>query len=265
MSDTPLGRFCWYELMTTDPEAAKAFYGKVAGWTTETGEAGGQPYTMWKSGEQPIGGVMELPAEAAAAGAPPHWIAYVSTPDCEATVAKVEKLGGSTTWGPMHVPSVGRFAGLADPQGAMFAVLESDEEAPMPGTDDPPPVGMFSWNELATSDWRSAWTFYCGVFDWSDAGDFDMGDMGLYQMFGNRTNVPDGAESVGGMFDKPAEMPVAAWLHYIRVADLDAAVEAVTANGGIVANGPMEVPGGDRVAQCIDPQGVMFALHATAD
>jgi predicted enzyme related to lactoylglutathione lyase len=81
--------------------------------------------------------------------------------------------------------------------------------------------------------------------------------MGIYLLFG-----VGGIES-GGMFNKPAEMPgPPAWLHYVRVDNADAAAERVKANGGAVINGPMDVPGGDRIAQCIDPQGAMFAVHS---
>lgn len=82
-----------------------------------------------------------------------------------------------------------------------------------------------------------------------------MGTM-VYRMFGVGDAMP-----AGGMFDRPAEMPVSAWLYYVAVPDLDAAVAAVRAHGGQVCNGPMDVPGGGRIAQCSDPQGAMFALH----
>ncbi len=85
----------------------------------------------------------------------------------------------------------------------------------------------------------------------------DMGEAGIYQMFGR------GAHPIGGMFNRPQEMPVSAWLHYIRVADVEVAVDKVKELGGTLLSGPMEVPGGDKVAQCRDPQGVAFALHAT--
>ncbi|MEJ2547342.1 MAG: VOC family protein, partial [Gemmatimonadota bacterium] len=62
---------------------------------------------------------------------------------------------------------------------------------------------------------------------------------------------------------RPPEMPIGAWIFYVRVDDIEAAVERVKAAGGQVLNGPMEVPGGDRVAQCQDPQGAVFALHAS--
>ena len=72
-----------------------------------------------------------------------------------------------------------------------------------------------------------------------------------------------GVES-GGMFTPPPGMGgPPAWLHYIRVESADAAAERTTANGGRVINGPMDVPGGDRIAQCVDPQGAMFAVHSS--
>jgi uncharacterized protein len=68
---------------------------------------------------------------------------------------------------------------------------------------------------------------------------------------------------MGGMFNKTAEMPgPPAWTHYVMVDSVDRAVDAVKARGGQVLVGPMEVPGGDWIAQCMDPQGAVFAVHA---
>ena len=86
----------------------------------------------------------------------------------------------------------------------------------------------------------------------------DMGDAGIYQIYG-RHGIP-----LGGMFNKPAEMPgPPGWLYYIRVEDVRGAADRVHRLGGRVLNGPMEVPGGDLIAQCMDPQGAMFALHSS--
>jgi predicted enzyme related to lactoylglutathione lyase len=69
---------------------------------------------------------------------------------------------------------------------------------------------------------------------------------------------------LGGMFDLVPDMQMPpCWLYYITVADLDAALERVKSHGGQILNGPMEVPGSDRVAQCMDPQGAAFALHSS--
>lgn len=252
----PRGRFCWYELLTTDPESAPAFYRQVAGWETAPGASeGAPPYTMWMNGEAPIGGLLQLPAEASRAGAPPHWLAHISTPDLTATTGKVRKLGGEVM-NRMEVPTVGAFAIVRDPQGAIFSAFQPEGDAP--GHDGPPRVGEISWNELATDGWEEAWRFYSDLFDWEKLDAVDMGEIGLYQMFGR------GAHPVGAMFNRPPEMPVSAWLYYVRVPDADAAVAAVTKHGGQVLNGPMEVPGGDWIAQCLDPQGAMFAVHASS-
>lgn len=257
MANKPNGRFCWHELMVPDLDAAKKFYGRVAGWTTDIWDGAAGPYTMWMNGETPVGGAMTLTEEQRAQGTPPCWLAYVSTPDLDATLAKIKELGGGVIH-EMAVPEVGRFAVVSDPQGAVFAVLEPEGDAG--GHDGAPEVGEFSWHELATSDWEAAWPFYAQVFGWEESSRMDMGEMGFYQMFHR------GAHPLGGIFNKPAEaaeMP-AAWLMYVRVPDVGVAVETVKELGGTIVHGPTEVPGGDLVAHCLDPQGAHFAVHAVA-
>jgi len=83
-----------------------------------------------------------------------------------------------------------------------------------------------------------------------------MGEMGTYQLFSV------GGQPVGGMFNRPPEMPVPFWLYYFSVPAIDAAQERVTSAGGRIVNGPMEVPGGAWIVQGMDPQGAMFALVA---
>ena len=259
MSETPRGKFVWYDLMTTDKAAATEFYTSVLGWGTEQwGEATPDmpPYDMWTVDGKPMGGVMPLPEEAKSAGAPPHWIAYIAVPDCDATVAKANELGGKTLMPAMDMPEVGRFAVLSDPSGAVFAAFTPANEAP--GVDGQPKVGEFSWHELLTNDYSAALEFYQELFGWEKQDAMDMGEAGIYQLFG-RDSVP-----AGGIMNKPPEMPVGAWNYYARVDDLDAAAARVTEHGGTLMFGPMEVPGGDRVATCQDPQGAMFSLHEIA-
>src|SRR4051794_36848883 len=131
------GRFIWYDLMTTDPSGAVPFYGAVAGWGTTTW-AGPMPYTMWTVGGQPLGGIMQLPP---GAGAPPHWLGYIGTPDADALVADAQRLGGKVLVKPTDIPTVGRYAVLQDPQGASFAIYTPASASPDPGT--PPPIGHF--------------------------------------------------------------------------------------------------------------------------
>ena len=108
-----------------------------------------------------------------------------------------------------------------------------------------------------TTDAAAAKKFYSETFGWRDTESFDMGPMGTYHMFGRHLG------SLGGMFKIPKEMGEVPphWLLYFRVPNVDAKAEEVKANGGKILNGPMDVPGGDRVVTCMDPQGAAFALH----
>lgn len=250
-TDQGHGRFVWYDLMTNDAAGAEAFYTSVLPWKTAKMEIEGGAYTMWTLGgpEDSIGGIGPPPAE----GVPPHWSAYVAVADVDATAARAGELGGAVHLPPTDIPGVGRFAVLADPQGGAIAVYRSATQPPGPLAQ--PKVGQFSWHELATGDLAAATEFYFDLFGWTALGEHDMGPMGVYRIYG-QGDVP-----YGGIFKRPPEMPVTAWLCYVRVDDLDATVAKVTQDGGQVVNGPMDVPGGDRIAQCVDPQGAMFALH----
>jgi predicted enzyme related to lactoylglutathione lyase len=249
---TAIHRFVWHDLNTTDVAAAEAFYGKVFGWTANAHDP---HYKMWQNGEKGLGGVCVLKEEAKAMGAPPHWLAYVGVADAAATVAKAESLGARVYVPATAIPQVGRFAVIADPTGAVFAVYESAREL---GEQPQAGVGDFSWGELYTGDVDAAWAFYSGLFGW-EKDDMDMGEMGMYRLFKN----PDmGTLHMGGMCGFPPGMPPhPAWLYYASVADIHATVATVKSLGGQVLNGPMEVPGGDLIAQCLDPQGAAFALH----
>lgn len=251
------GRFCWYDLWTTDPEAAVPFYTEVIGWSAtpwQPPEEGLPPYTMWMNGETMLGGVGPLAEEARAAGAPPTWVVYVATDDVEDTIGRAQTLGGSVRTPPTVIPTVGRFAVLADPQGDTFCLFQADREPP--GHDGPPQVGEFSWHELVTTDPQAAFGFYRELFGWVEAGVVES-PTGPYRMFGRSDDLP-----VGGICAKCDEIPASGWLPYVRVHDVHEAVGRVEAKGGEVLQSPMEVPGGDWIAQGRDPQGGLFALHS---
>ncbi len=248
------GRFVWYDLLTTHPSAAEHFYGKVTGWTTLVWD-GPEPYTMWKAGEKPIGGVMQLPPSLTV---PSHWYAYIETPDVDATAAQAVSLGGRVIEKPMDIPTVGRFAVLADPQGAVFAAFKPEGGAAP--DDTPAALGEFSWHELMTTDYEAAFGFYHALFGWEKVVAHDMGPLGVYLIFGRS------GTQLGGMFNAPSGAPAHPhWMQYVRVDDVDAGAARVTAHGGTILHGPVDVPGGDRIVQCLDPQGAAFALHQTKD
>jgi uncharacterized protein len=246
------GRFVWHELMTPDTAKAESFYTKVIGWGTQAWTEGPEPYTMWTAAGSPVGGLMALPAP----GAPVAWIAYIGVPDVDSAAKQAQSLGGRIEKQPTDIPVVGRFAVIADPQGAFFCLFTPARDQPG-RPDEAPRVGEFSWHELMTSDWQGAWRFYDAMFGWEKRGEHDMGPMGTYLLFGHA------GREIGGMFNIPAGNPAPPnWLHYIQVDSADDAAARARANGGTVINGPMDVPGGDRIAQCVDPQGAMFAVHS---
>ncbi len=249
------GKHVWYDLMTTDVPGAKDFYGKVVGWGTMPFVGSPTPYDMWTVEGNPIGGVVELPAEAREAGAPSHWLAYIATTDRDATAARAEELGG-TVMIRQDVPDVGKIAVIRDPFGAVFCAFTPAGESPeREGRAQP---GDVSWHELMSKDWEKAFDFYSDLFGWEKGTAMDMGDAGTYQL------VQVNGSDFGGMMGLPEGMPMSAWMYYVNVADIDAAVERVKENGGQVMMGPMDVPGGDKVAACMDPQGAAFAVHMFA-
>jgi predicted enzyme related to lactoylglutathione lyase len=257
MQPSPYGRFVWHELMTHDPDAAIAFYTKVVGWTI-TPWADDPSYRQWTAPRgRTVGGVMRLPPEAEQLGAPPQWLFYLGVADADDTVGAALERRGKVVNGPVEMTGIGKFAVLNDPQGAVFAILQAPAQARR--RQAPPTPGDFSWHELMTRDREAAWDFYHALFGWEKTGSMDMGNGRRYQMFGWN------GISVGGMFTQTPDMPSPPnWVCYAMVPNADAAARRVQASGGQVLKGPMDVPGGDRIAICLDPHGAAFAVHSTA-
>jgi uncharacterized protein len=254
------GRFVWYELATSDPGAAQRFYTAITGWGTQAFEGAGTPYTMWVNGENPVGGVMQLPPELSSQGVPPHWLPYIGTDDVDETVAEATQLGGRVIVPPQDIPTMGRFAVLADPQGAMFALYKSAQDMPEPEFN--PQRGDASWHELTTTDHVAAFDFYSKLLGWEKQSEMDMGGGAMYLMYGRSGGGP----MLGGMWtwNKPEHTMPPNWMTYFKVDDADQTAERIKQLGGQILNGPMEVPGGDRVAQAVDPQGAAFGIHSSA-
>jgi predicted enzyme related to lactoylglutathione lyase len=254
MANASKGLFVWYEHLTKDPKAAMSFYGSVVGWKTQPfAEGGDGGYNMWVGSQGPLGGVMELPEQAAKMGAPPHWIGNVMVDDVDKTAELAKKLGGKVHKEPEDIPTVGRYAVIADPQGAAISIFKPIGDMTL---HDAGKEGEFCWNELLTSDMAAAFTFYSELFGWKSIQDMDMGAMGTYRIYGV------GDKPLGGMMTMPKGMTMPpSWLYYTETSDLDAAIKRASDKGAKVMNGPMEVPGGGRIAQLMDPQGAAFALH----
>ena len=251
------GDYVWYELMTTDADAAPGFYGPLLGWEFKSSDAPGVDYRLISKNGVEIAGLLQLTPEMTEGGARPIWVGYISVTEIEAGVAKLKELGGTVLMGPNHLPGVGHMAFVADPQGTPFYLMqpEGPEGAESQSfAKHAPREGHCAWNELMSGDQTGAHVFYTELFGWEKVDSMDMGPMGSYDMYGT------GAYTLGAIMQKTDEMPVSLWNYYFRVPEIDAAAEYTTANGGQIITEPMEIPGGEYVLNGIDPQGAMFSL-----
>ncbi|MQS15222.1 VOC family protein [Streptomyces kaniharaensis] len=237
---------CWVELGTSDPAAAKSFYGELFGWRAETDprpEAGG--YTQMLLGDAPAAAVTPLytPQQ------PTAWTVSFAVPDADVTVAMVQDAGGSVLMEPAEVFDLGRYAVVADPSGAVFSLWQARAFQGVGVLNEP---GALGWVELLTRDAPGAAAFYPTVFGWSVSSSEQYTQWGLH------------GEDFGGMLvmdDRfPPQVPPH-WLPYFSVADVDITVARATKLGADVLLPPTDVPGGPRIAVLRDPQGAAFGVY----
>ena len=242
------GRFCFYELRTTDRAAATDFDGAV--WGSESIAAGREDAHLWVrfDGEN-VGEITVLPPQAVAKGAPAHWLGHLGVSDVELGVQRWESLGGSQL-GPRRQTADGyQIALIRDPFESVVALTNRE------GSADPRGV---LWHELHTQDQERAVSGYGQAVGIVKTEAFDPGlGIGLYQQFAWQ----DSPSSVGAMVSSvriPGVHPH--WLYYFKVPDLMRAIERTESLGGRVYQGVRVLPSGARVAQCEDPQGAVFGL-----
>lgn len=117
------GTLCWNELFTKDTEVAESFYTNLFGWSTEgMPSPTGAPYTVFKIDDRPAGGMLEVQEDMG--NIHPHWAVYFAVEGCDSTLEQAQALGAQVSFPPMDIPDVGRIAGLRDPQGANFSIIE---------------------------------------------------------------------------------------------------------------------------------------------
>ena len=245
--------FIWYELLTTDPDAAARFYGAVIGWTAADSGQGGMDYRFLSMNGIAIGGLMALPPGAEGAGMRPGWLGYVAVDDVDQGVAAFIAAGGSELMPAMDIEGAGRMALVADPQGAALYLMTPVGEGPATSY-APGKPGPGGWHELHATDASAALAFYGEQFGWRKAGELDMGPMGKYLQFDAGRG-----EMLGGMMsDAAAARPY--WMYCFNVEDIPAAHSRLLAAGGIALMAPHQVPGGNWVLFARDPQGAAFVL-----
>jgi predicted enzyme related to lactoylglutathione lyase len=245
----------WVDLMTSDPEAARAFYRELFGWELEVGPAETGHYTIARLRGHSVAG---LGGEPARDGMPTAWTTYLASDDVDATVGRITEAGGQLLMEPLDVMDQGRMAIAADPTGAVFGLWQAGEHAGATLVNEP---GTVSWNQLETRDLDAARRFYTAVFGyrWEDV---DTGQGGPpYATFAVQDRPVGGALQMDDNW--PAEIP-AHWMAYFAVADTDQAVATVQRLGGSVQMPGMDSPYG-RFAVVSDPQGGVFTVIRLPD
>jgi predicted enzyme related to lactoylglutathione lyase len=115
------GAISWSELLTSDMNAAKSFYGQLFGWAYEDAPMDDKTYTLVKVNGEEVAGIMTTPPEAGQM--PPAWGVYVTVDDVDAAAKKAVALGGKVYLPPKDIPEVGRFCVIGDPQGAVISMI----------------------------------------------------------------------------------------------------------------------------------------------
>lgn len=254
MAAPTTGRFVWHELHTTDRAKALAFYKRLMGWETKDVSMGpGEPYGLCMQGGKDFAGVMK---SMAGPNVPPHWLPYVAVEDVDKKAAQVKELGGKVMSPPMDIPDVGRFAVVADPQGAAFALYK---DAKARGGEEPaqPPLHTFCWDELMTSDPEAAAKFYSSLLGYSIES-HDMGPMGTYRL------LKRGDKQAAGIMKLPPNVPHAHWLSYLHVKNVDESTRNAKELGAQVLMPPMDIPNIGRFSVLGDPTGAAIALFQPA-
>lgn len=252
------GSWIWYELITPDPEGAKAFYEAVTGWSMTTGHGDSDDYGFITAADGAmVGGMLRLTGEMAEHGARACWLGYVGVDNVDASLAAIEAAGGQILMPARDIEMAGRIAMAADPGGAPFYIMTpapSEGEGESTAFQAETNYGHCGWNELMAADAPREIAFYTGQFGWSLPEPMDMGEYGKYQFIAH-----DGV-TVGAIMGLMPEAPAPMWNHYFWVPSIRKAAATITGNGGQIINGPMQVPGEDWIVQGIDPQGALFSL-----
>lgn len=250
-NDRPVsGTIAWLDLSTDDVETVQDFYRKLLGWTYTVVETPVGSYHVAEVGERDIAGIMATNPDAPEQF-PPMWTVFIEVAAVHDTISVAEDAGGKVLQPPMEVPGGARVAALADPAGAMFALIESPAEAWTLVRDEP--GGLF-WAEVLSRDPEKATAFYEATFGWKPET--------IQTAGGTRytTFTLDG-QQVAGLMAMPPQVPAEApshWMIYFVVKDIDKAVAAATARGSVVA-GPVAIQPG-RFAVIEDPRGAVFSI-----
>ncbi|ERN40167.1 putative enzyme [Rubidibacter lacunae KORDI 51-2] len=246
------GVFCWVDLATSDPDAAKPFYNQLFGWEfQDIPVENAPPYAMAFKGERRVAALFLMPEEMKDQNVSPHWQSYINVEDLDAALQRWQSEGGTVLVPACTILDSGRKAVVRDPTGAVVHLWQAQEHI---GAGVVNEVNTYCWPELQTRDVKRAARFYQSVFNW----EIEAEETPPYYI---------GAKVKGhyncGMFDlEQANLPgeiSSYWAVYFNVENLDTALDCLKNLGGTVLMEPMTIEQG-RFATVADPQGAVFTL-----
>ena len=251
------GSFCWIELATTDPEAAKSFYGSLFGWKPNDVPMGPDAfYTMFELDGREAAAGYKLNPDQVANGVPPNWMIYIAVTNADETAARVPALGGTVIAPPFDVAEHGRMAILSDLTGAVFSVWQPKAHTgiQITGVD-----GTLCWADLNSVERDKAVPFYTGLFGWQFDPGKDKDATGYL-------HIKNGERHIGGATPSnslPPGIP-SHWLPYFLTSNCDALIDKAKSLGARVLVPPTGIEGAGRFSIVSDPQGAAFALFQSS-
>jgi predicted enzyme related to lactoylglutathione lyase len=245
------GDFCWFELATSDQNAAKSFYTALFGWTVQDVPMGpGGLYSLLQLNGRIAASAYTMLPDESSAGLPPHWKLYVAVTSADDTVRKASELGARIIDPPFDIGDRGRTAVIQDPTGAVFFLWQPNQRSGVGVTGEP---GSFCWADLTTPDQARAKSFYEGVFGWNVTPGRDNSGY---------LHIVNGQSYIGGI---PPTRPGSSrtpphWLVYFAVGSVDTTIEKAKELTARTLFPPTDFQGVGRMAILADPQGAVFAL-----
>ena len=255
-----VGEFCWFDIVTSDPDRTARFYRAVMDWELRTWDPVG--YRMFGAADgTSVGGMRRLGGSVGTGLGHTHWLGVIQVKDCEAAVARALELGATQASEVATLTGIGHHCVLLDPSGIPFAVFSGNAELPK----HPSPLGHVTHVELRGGAEDIEGGFYHQLFGWSSLGEVDLGQRGVRNLFGLAGTSTCVASARLGSPPR--------WTFTVRVAEVRESLAVVSRFGGQVLMSPRAAmvpgsPGPSRdflVATCADPDGAEFSVIAPAD
>jgi uncharacterized protein len=246
-----VGAPCWADLMTSDTQRSRDFYGAVLGWTAEEPQEEHGGYFNFRKSDVRVAGCM---ASQPGVDVTDVWSVYLASDNAQKTLDIAEREGGQIHVPAMPVDELGVMAFLADPGGAGIGVWQPGTHQGFGLVDEP---GTPSWFELHTRDYEKVLAFYRNVFGWDTQVESDTAEF-------RYTTLQYGDQPLAGVMDATAFLAPDApscWSVYWAVADADESAKRIVDNGGSLVHPPHDTPYG-RLVEVRDPHGAAFKLRA---